>query len=110
MNCPRCDAAPAREYLENDERGFPSGPVLPGQWVCESFGGGALGFIERHGCLRRQKIALVSLVELHANQCGEWSARMGTAGNAEEAAAYKRDEVTARELLAKVSAKKPGHI
>ncbi len=44
--------------------------------------------------------ALLALVELHANQCAEWSSRMALTGNDEEARAYRKDEAIARGLIA----------
>ncbi len=48
-----------RRQLDSDEPGEASGPEIPGQWQC---GAADIGwaFLERHGCLCRQKIALVS--------------------------------------------------
>lgn len=43
-------------------------------------------------------------VELHANQCAEWSARMARDFNAEESEAYRKDEINARKLAAQLAA------
>ena len=46
---------------------------------------------------------LVRLVELHANQCSEWAARMGSMGESEEAGRYRADEADARAVLANIA-------